>query len=96
MQLNFFRYFEKVARLRMVLLSFFLLCGVLFCVEFLIERHAYFEVEAYFNFYSIYGFVMFSIIIFGSRVLRFFLMKKENYYEEKAVDSEEYHEGGVN
>ena len=96
MQLNFFRYFEKVARLRMVLLSFFLLCGVLFCVEFLIERHGYFEVEAYFNFYSIYGFVMFSIIIFGSRVLRFFLMRKENYYEEKAVDSEEYHEGGVN
>ena len=76
MQLNFFRYFEKVARLRMVLLSFFLLCGLLFCVEFLIERHVYFEVEAYFNFYSIYGFVMFSIIIFGSRALRFFFNEK--------------------
>jgi len=96
MHLNFFRYFEKASRLRVVLFSFFLLCAVLFFVDFLIERHAYFEVEAYFNFYSIYGFVMFSIIIFGSRVLRFFLMRKENYYEEKAVDSEEYHEGGVN
>ena len=96
MQLNFFRYFEKVARLRVVLFSFLLLCAGLFCVDFLVERHAYFDVEAYFNFYSIYGFVMFSIIIFGSRVLRFFLMRKEDYYEKKAVDSEEYHEGNVN
>ena len=96
MQLNFFRYFEKVTRLKVVLFSFFLLCVVLFFLDFFIDRHAYFEVEAYFNFYSIYGFVMFSIIIFGSRALRFFLMRRENYYEEKAVDSEEYHEGGVN
>ena len=96
MQLNVFKYFEKPARLKVVLLVFFLLCGVLFCADFLVERHVYFDVEAYFNFYSVYGFVMFSIIIFGSRVLRFFLMRKENYYDKKAVDSEEYSEGDIN
>ena len=96
MQLNFFKYFEKPSRLKVVLLVFFLLCGVLFCADFLVERHVYFDVESYFNFYSVYGFVMFSIIIFGSRVLRFFLMRKENYYDKKAVDSEEYSEGDIN
>ncbi len=96
MQLNFFKYFEKPARLRVVLFAFFLLCGVLFCADFLVDRHVYFDIEGYFNFYSIYGFVMFSVIIFGSRVLRFFLMRKENYYDKKAVDSEEYSEGDIN
>ena len=96
MQLNFFRYFEKRARLRVVLFIFFLLCGFLFCADFLVKRHVYFDIEAYFNFYSIYGFVMFSAIIFGSRVLRFFLMRKESYYDKKAVDSEEYSEEDLN
>ena len=96
MQINFFRYFEKAARLRVVLFAFFLLCGALFCADFLVDRRVYFDLEAYFNFYSVYGFVMFSVIIFGSRVLRFFLMRKENYYDKKAVDSEEYSEGDIN
>ncbi len=96
MQLNFFRYFEKPARLRVVLIVFFLLCGVLFVTDFLVNRHVYFDIEAYFNFYSVYGFVMFSAIIFGSRVLRFFLMRKESYYDNKAVDSEEYSQGDIN
>ena len=95
MQSNFFKYFEKTVRLRLVLFIFFLLCGILFCLDFFIDRHVYFDIESSFNFYSFYGFVMFSLIIFGSRVLKFFLMRKENYYEKKAVDSEEYSDGDV-
>tara|TARA_B100001121_G_scaffold229880_1_gene203145 strand:+ start:396 stop:515 length:120 start_codon:yes stop_codon:yes gene_type:complete len=33
---------------------------------------------------------MFSIIIFGSRLLRFFLGRPENFYAKRAVDSEDY------
>ena len=33
---------------------------------------------------------MFSIIIFGSRLLRFLLGRSENFYDKKAVDSEDY------
>ena len=43
-----------------------------------------------YNFYSIYGFIMFSIIIFGSRLLRALLGRAENFYDKKAVDSEDY------
>jgi hypothetical protein len=33
---------------------------------------------------------MFSIIIFGSRLLRLLLGRPENFYAKKAVDSEDY------
>jgi hypothetical protein len=33
---------------------------------------------------------MFSVIIFGSRFLRFLLGRPENFYDKKAVDSEDY------
>ena len=78
-----------VVVLRVVACCF--LFGVcLFAIDFFVKRYVYFEIEGVYNFYSIYGFIMFSIIIFGSRLLRFFLGRPENFYDKKAVDSEEY------
>ena len=90
MKFNPYVFFEKNNRLRAVLIAFIVLCGSLFIIDFLVKRYTYFEVESLYNFYSVYGFVMFSIIIFGSRFLRFLLGRPENYYDKKAVDSEDY------
>ena len=90
MKLNPFLFFEKGNRLGAVLIAFIILCISLFAIDFFVERYVYFEIESVYNFYSIYGFIMFSIIIFGSRLLRFFLGRPENFYDKKAVDSEEY------
>ena len=90
MKFNPYIFFEKKNRLRVVLFAFVSLCVGLFIIDFFVKRYIYFEVEGLYNFYSIYGFVMFSIIIFGSRFLRFLLERPENYYDKKAVDSEDY------
>lgn len=90
MKFNPFLFFEKSSLLRAALIAFIFLCVCLFAVDFFVKRYVYFEIEGVYNFYSIYGFVMFSIIIFGSRLLRFFLGRPENFYDKKAVDSEEY------
>ena len=90
MKFNPYIFFEKKNRLRVVLFAFVSLCVGLFIIDFFVKRYIYFEVEGLYNFYSIYGFVMFSIIIFGSRFLRFLLGRPENYYDKKAVDSEDY------
>ena len=92
MKMNFnpYVFFEKNNRLRAVLFAFIVLCIGLFIIDFFVKRYIYFEVEGLYNFYSIYGFVMFSIIIFGSRFLRFLLGRPENFYDKKAVDSEDY------
>ena len=90
MKFNPFLFFEKSSRLRAVLTVFIILCVCLFAIDFFVKRYVYFEIEGVYNFYSIYGFIMFSIIIFGSRLLRFLLGRSENFYDKKAVDSEEY------
>ena len=90
MKFNPYVFFEKTNRLKAILIAFGVLCAGLFIIDFFVERYIYFEVEGLYNFYSIYGFVMFSIIIFGSRFLRFLLGRPENYYDKKAVDSEDY------
>jgi uncharacterized membrane protein len=92
MKFNPFLFFEKANRLRAVLIGFIILCCVLFVIEFFVKRYVYFEIEGVYNFYSFFGFIMFSIIIFGSRLLRFLLGRPENFYDKKAVDSEDYPE----
>ena len=90
MRFNPFIFFEKASRLRALLFTFLTLCFCLFVTDFFVKRYVYFEIESAYNFYSVYGFIMFSIIIFGSRLLRFFLRRPENFYAKRAVDSEDY------
>ncbi len=90
MKFNPFIFFEKASRLRALLFTFLFLCFCLFVTDFLVKRYVYFEIESTYNFYSIYGFIMFSVIIFGSRLLRLLLGRPENFFAKKAVDSEEY------
>ena len=90
MKFNPFLFFEKSSRLRTLLIAFIILCVCLFAIDFFVKRYVYFEIEGVYNFYSIYGFIMFSIIIFGSRLLRFLMGRSENFYDKKAVDSEDY------
>ena len=89
MKFNPFLFFEKRSRLRAALIAFIFLCVCLFAIDFFVKRYVYFEIEGMYNFYSIYGFVMFSIIIFGSRLLRFLLGRPENFYDKKAVDHQD-------
>ena len=90
MKFNPFLFFEKSSRLRASLIVFIILCVCLFAIDFFVKRYVYFEIEGVYNFYSIYGFIMFSIIIFGSRLLRSLLGRSENFYDKKAVDHEDY------
>ena len=90
MKYNPFIFFEKASRLRALLFTFLILCFCLFVLDFFVKRYVYFEIESTYNFYSIYGFIMFSIIIFGSRLVRLILGRPENFYAKKSVDSEDY------
>ncbi|MFQ3355128.1 MAG: putative membrane protein [Paracoccaceae bacterium] len=67
-------------------------CGVLFLIDFFIEKHGYFTVENLYGFYGFYGFVMFSGIIFSVKILRTIIKRPENYYGTKAIDQEVYPE----
>lgn len=65
-------------------------CLGLFLLDFTFEAHGHFAVEAIPGAYGIYGFVMFTGLILAAKALRFFIKRPEDYYGDKAVDSEEY------
>ena len=68
------------------------LCAVLFVADFLYHKHPHFAVEEIPGFYGIYGFAAFTGLILVAKALRFFIKRPEDYYDDKAVDREDYPE----
>ena len=69
-----------------------ILCGLLFLADFTYHKHGHFEVENLPGFYGIYGFVMFTGLILAAKALRVLIKRPEDFYGDKAVDSEDYPE----
>jgi len=65
-------------------------CVLIFLASFTFEAHGHFEVEHIPGFYAVYGFVMFTGLILAAKLLRVFIKRPEDYYGDKAVDSEDY------
>jgi hypothetical protein len=65
-------------------------CGLLFLADFTYHKHGHFEVEYFPGFYGLYGFVMFTLLILAAKMLRSFIKRPEDYYGDKAIDTEEY------
>jgi len=75
--------------IRLLIYFLIFICIILFIFDFFYSRYYHFEIEKINGFFAIYGFLAFSVIIFGSKALRFFLKRPENYYGSKAIDGEE-------
>ena len=67
-------------------------CILLGLADFAYHKHGHFEVERFPNFYGFYGFLMFTALILLARLLRRIIKRPEDYYGDKAVDSETYPE----
>ena len=70
-------------------------CGFLFLLDFTYEKHGHFAVENVPGFYGIFGFVGFTGLIFAATALRRIVKRPEDYYGNKAVDSEHYPDAGL-
>ena len=69
------------------------LCGLLVIGDFFGLRYGKMDVESYFGFYAIFGFLAFAFIIFSTKVLKKLISRKEDYYSPNVVDAEPYPEG---
>ncbi|HBO85064.1 MAG TPA: hypothetical protein DD641_08910 [Deltaproteobacteria bacterium] len=75
-------FFDKPQNLKRLLMGFYIFLGLLIIVEFFIPKHPFFPWEGYPSFYGVYGFVSYTIIVFGSNyILRKLLKRKEDYYD---------------
>ena len=66
------------------------LCLLLFLADFTYHKHGHFSIEEFAGFYGVYGFVMFTALILVAKALRLFIKRPEDYYGNKAIDTEEF------
>ena len=85
---NMFSWLEKENSTRNIIYLLGADCAFLFAFDFVYNRYGHFTIEELPGFYAVYGFVMFSLIILLATLLRFFLGRNEDYYGNKAIDSE--------
>lgn len=71
------------------------LCILLFLIDLVYHRHTYVPGEGLPGFYAIVGFLAFTAVILGSKLLRVFIRRDEKFYAPYSVDAEEYPEEGL-
>ncbi|MFT4960359.1 MAG: hypothetical protein ACI92Z_001442 [Paracoccaceae bacterium] len=67
-------------------------CVFLGLLDFTYHKHGHFEVEYFPNFFGFYGFIMFTALILVAKFLRTIIKRPEDYYGDKAIDTEAYPE----
>ncbi len=56
-------------------------CAVLLLLDFFYEKHVESEIEHYFGFYGIYGFVCCVFLVLAAKEIRKLVMRGEDYYD---------------
>ena len=59
---------------------------LLFLADALYHKHPYFEIEKAFGFYGVFGFCACVALIITAKIVRFLVMRAENYYDPKTKD----------
>lgn len=73
--------FDDPKNVKRLIYFFYAILAILLVVEFFIHRHSHFPWEDQPFFFAIYGFVACVLVIFTSKLLRFFLKRNEDYYD---------------
>lgn len=78
-------FFDKPRNVSLVLNTLYIICGLLLLLDFVVHRHIIHHWEELIGFYPIYGFIGCTAIVLGSKVLRTFVQREEDYYDHEKV-----------
>ena len=70
---------DKIRKLWIVFISILI---VLLLSDLFIHRHSYFEIDGFFAFPSIFGFLSCIFLVVISKIIGIFLKRPEGYYDE--------------
>jgi hypothetical protein len=73
--------FDKPRNVSRLLRGFYLICMLLFILDFILHRHAALAWEDYTGFYAIFGFVACVTLVLIAKQMRKIVMRKEDYYD---------------
>ena len=76
--------FDRPRNIRRVLYVLYGICALLLASEFLYQRHPQHAWDGWPGFYAGYGFVGCVLLVLVAKLLRRFLKRPENYYDDGA------------
>jgi hypothetical protein len=76
--------FDKPRNVRRLLYVLYSVCALLFAIEFLYQRHAQHPWDGWPGFYAGYGFAGCVLLVLIAKLLRRFLKRPRNYYDDEA------------
>ncbi len=74
---------DKPANVDKIYWGVILVSAMLFLADALYDKHPEFGIEKIFGFYGLYGFVACVGLVLAAKGLRLWLMRGEDYYDEK-------------
>lgn len=75
------RWLDRPENVTTVYRAVWVACGLLLAVEPLIDKHGDLEIEHWFGFHGLYGFVGCVILVLAAKWMRTFLKRDEDFYE---------------
>jgi len=81
---------DKPGSDKKIVAALIVVCLITLSLSWTYVPHGHFEVEYIRGFFALYGFVMFVGLILVAKALRYFVKRPEDYYGNKAIDSEKY------
>ena len=75
-------WFDKKSNVDKLIIGILFSCILLFSIDLFYEKHSLIFVEDWYGFYCVYGFIICCVIVFGGKLLRKLLIRKETFYDE--------------
>ena len=72
---------DEPGNVKRIIWALFAVCAALFLADAFYHKHSHFEVENFFGFYAIFGFVVCVALVLAAKGMRLFLMRSEDYYD---------------
>jgi hypothetical protein len=73
--------FDKIENVNRLLRGFYIACGILFALDFILHRHMSHDWEHLPGFYAIFGFIACVTLVLVAKEMRKIVMRREDYYD---------------
>jgi hypothetical protein len=73
--------FDNPRNVSLVVRSLYIICTLLFLLDFILHRHVTHEWEGFTGFYALFGFFAYVTIVLTAKLLHKILKRKEGYYD---------------
>lgn len=77
------RWLDDRRNVNKIIYTVYAICAVLLLIDPLVHKHGPFEIEHWWGFYGIYGFVGCVFLVLAAKVLRLIVMRPEDYYDRR-------------